>query len=82
MIPAQTEHAVAGQHVQVLNPLDVPEVRSFGAGITAVKTNGLERADIRGVYMLVVQFVIAALVLPQQGPDIQAGSRRFLHFSI
>jgi hypothetical protein len=32
--------------------------------------------------MLVVQFVIAALVLPQQGPDVQAGNRRFLHFSI
>jgi len=35
-----------------------------------------------GINMFLVQFVIAALVPPQQGPDIQAGSRRFLHFSI
>ena len=56
--------------------LHVPEVRPFGADVAAVEADGLERADIGRVDVLGVQLVVAALVLLEQGADVEAGRRR------
>ena len=76
MVAAQAEHAVAGEQVEILGAFDVPQVRPFGADVAAVEADGLQRADVGGVDVLGVELVVAALVLLQQGADVEAGAGR------
>ena len=75
MIAAQAKHAVAGQQIQILLALHVPQIRPLGARVAAVEADGFQRADVGGIDVLGVQLVIFPGVLLDQRGDVQRRTR-------
>jgi hypothetical protein len=86
MVPAKAEDAIAGEKIEIFRPFYIPQIRTFSANITTVETNGLEGANVGGIDMLGVEFIVTTLVFLNESTNVQTGrfaSNNFsLHFHI
>ena len=58
----QGENPPAGQQIEILIPVRVPEIASFAADILLVEPDGPQHLHKRGIDMVGVQFVLSAFL--------------------
>jgi len=70
VIAPEGEDAPAGEHVEVLVAVGIPEVTAFSAHVALIEPDGLEHLYERGVHVFRVQLVRPVVVLSQPGNEI------------